>query len=238
MPTGGGKSITFQVPALAMDGICLVVTPLIALMKDQVDNLRGKGIRAAAVYSGMPKQEILLALDNCILGDYKFLYISPERLGTELFVTKLKQMKVCMIAVDESHCISQWGYDFRPSYLRIADIRELLPGIPVLALTATATPEVVKEKKICSLHPQITPVLPEKILLTLSGKQTIKPGRCLKFCKLFRERPLFMSGTGKRQKRLPVYCKQKEFQPGIITQDWPTTVKTGSKQRGNRASAA
>ncbi len=145
MPTGGGKSITFQVPALAMDGICLVVTPLIALMKDQVDNLRGKGIRAAAVYSGMPKQEILLALDNCILGDYKFLYISPERLGTELFVTKLKQMKVCMIAVDESHCISQWGYDFRPSYLRIADIRELLPGIPVLALTATATPEVVKD---------------------------------------------------------------------------------------------
>ncbi len=145
MPTGGGKSITFQVPALAMEGICLVVTPLIALMKDQVDNLRDKGIRAAAIYSGMPKREILLALDNCILGDYKFLYISPERLGTELFITKLKQMKVCMIAVDESHCISQWGYDFRPSYLRIADIRELLPGVPVLALTATATPEVVKD---------------------------------------------------------------------------------------------
>ncbi len=145
MPTGGGKSITFQVPALAMEGICLVVTPLIALMKDQVDNLKNKGIRAAAIYSGMTKHEILLTLDNCILGDYKFLYISPERLATELFITKLKQMTVCMIAVDESHCISQWGYDFRPSYLQIADIRELLPDVPVLALTATATPEVVKD---------------------------------------------------------------------------------------------
>jgi len=145
MPTGGGKSITFQVPALAMEGVCLVVTPLIALMKDQVYNLRSKGIRAAAIYSGMTKEEILLALDNCILGDYKFLYVSPERLATEIFLTKLKQMKVCMVAVDESHCISQWGYDFRPSYLRIADIRDFLPDIPVLALTATATPEVVKD---------------------------------------------------------------------------------------------
>ena len=145
MPTGGGKSITFQVPALAMEGICLVVTPLIALMKDQVDNLRSKGIRAAAIHSGMTKDEILLALDNSILGDYKFLYVSPERLATEIFLIKLKQMKVSMIAVDESHCISQWGYDFRPSYLRIADIRELLPDVPILALTATATPEVVKD---------------------------------------------------------------------------------------------
>jgi ATP-dependent DNA helicase RecQ len=145
MPTGGGKSITFQVPALAMNGICLVVTPLIALMKDQVDNLRDKGIKAAAIYSGMSKKEILLTLENCILGDYKFLYISPERLATELFQLKLRQMRVCMIAVDESHCISQWGYDFRPSYLKIADIRSELPDVPVLALTATATPDVVKD---------------------------------------------------------------------------------------------
>ena len=145
MPTGGGKSITFQVPALAKEGLCLVITPLIALMKDQVRNLRERGIKALAVYAGMTKEEILVALENCIFGDYKFLYISPERLGTELFQTKLRHMKVSMITVDESHCISQWGYDFRPAYLKIADIRKMLPHVPVLALTATATPEVVKD---------------------------------------------------------------------------------------------
>ena len=145
MPTGGGKSVTFQVPALAQPGLCLVVTPLIALMKDQVRNLRDRGIKALAVYSGMTRQEILVALENCIFGDYKFLYISPERLNTEIFRTKLQSMKVSMITVDESHCISQWGYDFRPAYLKIAEIRDLLPGVPVLALTATATPEVVKD---------------------------------------------------------------------------------------------
>lgn len=145
MPTGGGKSITFQVPALALEGICIVVTPLIALMKDQVDNLRRIGIKATAVYSGMSRQEIIVQLENCIFGDYKFLYVSPERLGTEIFRAKLQAMKVCLLVIDESHCISQWGYDFRPSYLCIADIRELLPDVPVLALTATATPEVVRD---------------------------------------------------------------------------------------------
>ena len=145
MPTGGGKSITFQVPALAQEGICIVITPLIALMKDQVHNLRKRGIKALAVYSGMTRQEIITALENCIFGDYKFLYISPERLDTEIFRIKLRSMKVSMITVDESHCISQWGYDFCPAYLKIAEIRELLPGVPVLALTATATPEVVKD---------------------------------------------------------------------------------------------
>ena len=145
MPTGGGKSITFQVPALAQEGICIVITPLIALMKDQVQNLRKRGIKALAIYSGMTRQEILTALENCIFGNYKFLYISPERLDTEIFRIKLRSMKVSMITVDESHCISQWGYDFRPAYLKIAEIRELLPGVPVLALTATATPEVVKD---------------------------------------------------------------------------------------------
>ena len=147
MPTGGGKSITFQVPALAQEGICIVITPLIALMKDQVQNLRKRGIKALAIYSGMTRQEILTALENCIFGNYKFLYISPERLDTEIFRTKLRSMKVSMITVDESHCISQWGYDFRPAYLKIAEIRELLPGVPVLALTATATPEVVKDSQ-------------------------------------------------------------------------------------------
>ncbi|MFA7042872.1 MAG: RecQ family ATP-dependent DNA helicase, partial [Bacteroidales bacterium] len=145
MPTGGGKSITFQIPALAMDGICLVVTPLIALMKDQVENLKSRGIKAAAIYSGMTQKEILITLDNCLYGDYKFLYVSPERLSTETFVSRIKFMQVNLIAVDESHCISQWGYDFRPSYLNIAEIRDILPNVPVLALTATATPEVVKD---------------------------------------------------------------------------------------------
>lgn len=145
MPTGGGKSITFQVPALAKEGICIVVTPLIALMKDQVENLRRVGIKATAVYSGMTRQEIITQLENCIFGGYKFLYVSPERLSTELFQAKLQAINVSLLVVDESHCISQWGYDFRPSYLNIAEIREQLEGVPVLALTATATPEVVAD---------------------------------------------------------------------------------------------
>ena len=145
MPTGGGKSLTFQVPAMAMEGVCIVVTPLIALMKDQVENLKKRNIPAAAIYSGMSKEEILLTLENCVFEAYKFLYVSPERLATQIFLEKIRQTKVCLIAVDESHCISQWGYDFRPSYLKIADIREIIPEAPVLALTATATPEVVED---------------------------------------------------------------------------------------------
>ena len=145
MPTGGGKSLTFQVPVMGMEGICLVITPLIALMKDQVDNLRERGIKATAVYSGMSNDEILTALENCIFGDYKFLYVSPERLSSDIFLTKLRAMNVCLLVVDESHCISQWGYDFRPAYLKIADIRTVLEGVSVLALTATATEEVVDD---------------------------------------------------------------------------------------------
>lgn len=145
MPTGGGKSLTFQIPSLAMEGICLVVTPLVALMKDQVSNLKRTGIRAAAIFSGMTRQEIILTLDNCHYGDFKFLYVSPERLCTELFRERIVTMSVNLIAVDEAHCISQWGYDFRPSYLNISDIRQLLPNVPVLALTATATPSVVED---------------------------------------------------------------------------------------------
>lgn len=145
MPTGGGKSVTFQVPALAQEGTCIVITPLIALMKDQVENLRRRGIRAAAIYSGLTREEIIIALENCILGGTKILYVSPERLASDLFRTKLCHMDISFITVDEAHCISQWGYDFRPSYLQIADIRKLLPGIPVLALTATATPAVIDD---------------------------------------------------------------------------------------------
>lgn len=145
MPTGGGKSITFQVPTLMKDGICIVVTPLIALMKDQVENLKAKGIKAVAIYSGMTKNEIDIGLDNCIYSDVKFLYVSPERLTTPIFIERLKKMNVNLLAIDESHCISQWGYDFRPSYLKINEIRQYLPKIPILALTATATPKVVDD---------------------------------------------------------------------------------------------
>lgn len=145
MPTGGGKSVTFQIPAMAMDGICLVITPLIALMKDQVDNLKKIGIKATSLHSGMSREEMVIQLENCIFGNYKFLYVSPERLGTDLFKSKLNAMNVCLLVVDESHCISQWGYDFRPSYLKISEIRSLLPGVPILALTATATPNVAND---------------------------------------------------------------------------------------------
>lgn len=143
LPTGGGKSICFQVPGLAMDGTCLVISPLVALMKDQVANLKNRGIKAACVVSGMSKREIDITLDNCVHGDIKFLYVSPERLSTDIFRARLTKMNINLIAVDEAHCISQWGYDFRPQYMQIAQLRELLPGIPVLALTATATKEVV-----------------------------------------------------------------------------------------------
>jgi len=143
MPTGGGKSITFQVPALAMQGVCIVFTPLISLMKDQVESLRKHGIKAAFINSTMAHEKVLTVLDNSIFGAYKFLYISPERLSSELFVNKLRRMKVCFITVDEAHCVCQWGYDFRPSYLEIASIRDFFPECPVLALTATATHEVV-----------------------------------------------------------------------------------------------
>ena len=144
MPTGGGKSITFQVPALAMEGVCIVITPLIALMKDQVAHLRRLHIRAAAIHSGLTREQTITILENSIFGGVKILYVSPERLSSELFQKKLSHMKVSFITVDEAHCISQWGYDFRPSYLDIANIR-LLANVPILALTATATPKVIDD---------------------------------------------------------------------------------------------
>ena len=151
MPTGGGKSITFQVPALAAKGVCIVITPLIALMKDQVQHLKERGIRAEAIYSGLSRSEIIQILENSIFGGVKLLYVSPERLGSDIFLTKLRHIDVSFITVDEAHCISQWGYDFRPSYLQIATIRELKPDVPILALTATATPQVVDDIQEC-LH--------------------------------------------------------------------------------------
>ncbi len=145
MPTGGGKSITFQVPALSMNGVCIVITPLIALMKDQVEHLRQRDIKAAAIYSGMTHSEVITTLENAIFGGVKILYVSPERLSSELFQKKFSHMQVSFITVDEAHCISQWGYDFRPSYLKINDIRSIKPEAPILALTATATPRVVDD---------------------------------------------------------------------------------------------
>jgi ATP-dependent DNA helicase RecQ len=142
LPTGGGKSITFQVYSLSVEGMCLVISPLIALMKDQVENLRSRGIKALSIYSGMSSAEIKITIDNAVWGEYKFLYVSPERLQSERFLERLRDMKINLITVDEAHCISQWGYDFRPSYLNIAELRPLLPDIPILALTATATPKV------------------------------------------------------------------------------------------------
>lgn len=145
LPTGGGKSICFQVPAMSMDGVCVVISPLIALMKDQVEHLKARGIAAAAVFSGMHPMQIEVAYNQAVFGGLKFLYVSPERLLTDQFLAALRRMKVCLLAVDESHCISQWGYDFRPPYLRIAEIRSYIPNTPVLALTATATSRVVDD---------------------------------------------------------------------------------------------
>ncbi|MBQ5619825.1 MAG: ATP-dependent DNA helicase RecQ, partial [Alistipes sp.] len=145
MPTGGGKSLTYQVPTMAREGLCIVVTPLIALMKDQVDNLRRRNIQAVAIHSGLSHSEIDRLLDNCVYGTVKFLYIAPERIGTELFLMRVAKMNLSLIAVDEAHCISQWGYDFRPSYLRIAELRKAHPDVPILALTASATELVTKD---------------------------------------------------------------------------------------------
>ena len=155
LPTGGGKSLCFQVPALVSGGICVVVSPLIALMKDQVENLRLRGIKAEAVYSGMSYREIDRILDNCAYGDIRFLYVSPERLATDLFKVRVQKMKVNLLAVDEAHCISQWGYDFRPEYLQIAEIRPLMKDIPVLALTASATSQVVEDIQQRLLFPKL-----------------------------------------------------------------------------------
>jgi ATP-dependent DNA helicase RecQ len=145
MPTGGGKSIIYQLPTLISDGLCIVVTPLIALMKDQVDRLRRMGIPAVAVHSGLTMRQIDIALDNCVYGDIKFLYVAPERLSSEMFRLRVDRMNVSFLAIDEAHCISQWGYDFRPSYLRIKELRQILPDTPVLALTASATPRVAED---------------------------------------------------------------------------------------------
>ena len=157
MPTGGGKSLCFQVPAMMSEGICIVISPLIALMQDQVQQLKHRNISAIGIFSGMHKNQIDIALDNCIYGDIKFLYVSPERLQTKLFIERAKQMKINLLAIDEAHCISQWGYDFRPPYTKIADFRKLIPPVSLIALTATATQEVKIDiiEKLEMINPQV-----------------------------------------------------------------------------------
>ena len=183
LPTGGGKSLCFQIPALMLDGLCLVITPLIALMKDQVEALKQKNIPAAAVYSGMSRFQIEVTLDNAIAGSLKFLYVSPERLATDVFRYRLQRMKICLLAVDEAHCISQWGYDFRPPYLLVSEVRNLIPEVPVIALTATATPAVVEdiqEKLLFKKHNVIKVSFLRENLAYMVFKEENKLGRLLR----------------------------------------------------------
>ena len=212
MPTGGGKSITFQVAALSKPGICIVITPLIALMKDQVDNLKRRNIKATAVYSGMTNTEIEIAFNNCILGDYKFLYISPERLKTQIFINMVSQMTVNLIAVDESHCISQWGYDFRPAYLEIAAIRDILPKVPILALTATATPDVVddiQEKLKFKKKNVFSKSFERKNLTYNVFEKNDKIGALLQICKKTQGTGIVYVGTRKETKEIAYLLQQQ-----------------------------
>ncbi|NDV77763.1 ATP-dependent DNA helicase RecQ [Dysgonomonas sp. 511] len=214
MPTGGGKSLTFQVPAMAMEGLCIVVTPLIALMKDQVDNLRERGIKALAVYSGMTRQEIITTLENAIFGDFKFLYVSPERLATQLFLSKLKDMNVCLLVVDEAHCISQWGYDFRPLYLKISEIRQHIPEVPVLALTATATPEVIDDiqAKLHFAKKNVFQKSFERRNLTYTVRNTEdKPGELVKILEKVKGSTIIYVRSRQKTKEISDYLIQNGF---------------------------
>lgn len=240
MPTGGGKSITFQVPALAKEGLCLVITPLIALMKDQVQNLKKRGIKALAIYSGMSRQEIIVTLENCIFGNFKFLYISPERLDTEIFRTKLQKMKISMITVDESHCISQWGYDFRPAYLKIAEIRTLLPGVPVLALTATATPEVVKDIQ-ARLHFREENVFcmsfERKNLAYIVRKTENKTGELLHILRRMPGSAIIYVRNRRRTKEITELLHNEDITADSTMPDWMTPPKTSANNAGKQEKA-
>jgi len=207
LPTGGGKSICFQVPAMAMDGICIVISPLIALMKDQVTHLKEKGIKAVAIYSGMSYNEIDIALDHCVYGDIKFLYVSPERLQTEILIERIKKMKICLLAVDEAHCISQWGYDFRPPYLRIAEIKQFINKVPILALTATATPKVVKdiqEKLEFKKENVFQKSFERKNLVYMVLKDENKMGRLLSIINKVKGTGIIYVGSRKKTKEIAV----------------------------------
>jgi ATP-dependent DNA helicase RecQ len=214
MPTGGGKSITFQVPALVMEGICLVITPLIALMKDQVEKLHKLEIKAQAIFSGMTWDEIDVALNNCVYGNYKFLYIAPERIGTDLFHARFQNMPVNMITVDEAHCISKWGYDFRPSYLKIAELRKVFPEVPVLALTATATPVVaedIQEKLLFGTQHILRQSFERKNLTYMVNKSEDKQKDLLELIKKTEGSGIVYVRSRKRCKELAVFLKQNDI---------------------------
>ncbi|MCC6600717.1 MAG: RecQ family ATP-dependent DNA helicase [Crocinitomicaceae bacterium] len=217
LPTGGGKSVCFQVPALLLEGICIVVSPLLALMSDQVNNLRKRGIIAHSVSSAMSVKEIDRVLDNCVYGQVKFLYVSPERLKSDLFIQRFKKMKVSMIAVDEAHCISQWGYDFRPPYLDIAAIREFKPGVPVLALTATATPAVVKdiqEKLLFSKPHVIASGFSRTNLAYIVVEEENKEARMLDICSRLKGSGIVYCGTRLRTKEVAELLRRKKISSG------------------------
>lgn len=217
LPTGGGKSLCFQVPALLMPGICIVVTPLIALMKDQVSNLNKKGIRATAIYSGMDRRDMEVTLDNCRFGQVRFLYVSPERLQSVRFIETLKQLQVNLLAVDEAHCISQWGYDFRPPYLQIASIRELFPDIPVLALTATATPDVVTDiqDKLRFRQPNVFQKSFERKNLTyVVYKEEDKLGRLLRIIRNVKGSGIVYVRNRRKTKEIAGFLEKNQIRAG------------------------
>ncbi len=219
LPTGGGKSVCFQVPALACEGLCLVVSPLIALMKDQVEHLKNKNIPAAAIFSGMNKYEIEITLNQAVYGKIKFLYVSPERLKTDIFIAHLQQMKLGLIAIDEAHCISQWGYDFRPPYLEIAEIRKYHPQAPVIALTATATQEVIKD--ICHKlsfkenHQIFRKSFERKNLSYVVFHEEDKMGRLLRLMQNVKGSGLVYVRNRRRTQEIAEYLKSKGYAAGF-----------------------
>jgi ATP-dependent DNA helicase RecQ len=237
MPTGGGKSITFQVPGLAKEGICLVITPLIALMKDQVEKLKKLEIKAVAIYSGMTLDEIDIALENCIYGNYKFLYLSPERLRSELFKTRVREMNVNLITVDESHCISQWGYDFRPSYLKIAELREIFPEVPFLALTATATPDVVndiQEKLKFRKKNVLRTSFERKNLVYLVRHIEDKQKYILKTVKKVRGSGIIYVRTRKKAHEISAFLKQNDISTSYYHAGLSNKIRTLKQQNWNK----
>ncbi len=239
LPTGGGKSITFQIPAMAKEGICIVVTPLIALMKDQVENLQKRKIKTAAIHSGMSMAEISLTLDNCIYGDYKFLYVSPERLETKLFRERLVKMPVNLVAIDEAHCISQWGFDFRPSYLKIADIRELIPDIPFLALTASAKPKV--QQDIIEFLKLDNPTVIKKSffrdnLVYVVRETNDKIGQLVKICNSVKGTGIVYVSTRKRTKEVARMLAQQRIRADYYHGGLSNNLRADKQDRWQRGS--
>ena len=235
LPTGGGKSVCFQVPALMKEGIAIVVSPLIALMKDQVQNLARRGIKALAVYSGMTSREIDIALDNAVFGDYKFLYLSPERLSTQMFQTRVQRMNVSYLVVDEAHCISQWGYDFRPDYLRIAELRERIgPSVPVIALTATATPKVAADiqEKLLFRQPNLIRSSFERPNLTyLFRKVENKLGRLLKVCEKVPGSGIVYVGRRKTAEELSGFLRSQQVSAEAYHAGMDRTLRAAIQDR-------